>query len=165
SRQPCRVRCRQSLPCMVLDRACIRPQGRPASCPRRSRRYEARRPGLADLVPLVERALPGPFFRCAIWSDLAACTETAYARRALEGTWPPPLRTAMAEYTLVCRSNLDLYWGAARTVSPPEWPAASAGRAGGIPGGAGGYGGEGDAGRARGRAHRACQICGVCGGA
>jgi hypothetical protein len=81
----------------------------------RSRRYEVLRPTLADLAPLVERvrALPGPFFGCEIWSDLAAYTEAAYVRRALEGTWPPPLRPVVEEVTLVCRPNLDLYWGLA----------------------------------------------------
>jgi hypothetical protein len=80
-----------------------------------SRRYETLRPTLADLMPLVERvrALPGPCFGCAIWSDLAAYTEAAYVRRALEGTWPASLRPVEEEYPLVCRPNLDLYWGLA----------------------------------------------------
>ena len=81
----------------------------------RSRRYEALRPTLADLLPLVERvrALPGPFFGCEIWPDLTAHTEAAYVRRALDGTWPAPLQPIVEEYTLVCRPNLDLYWGLA----------------------------------------------------
>src|SRR5262249_30738593 len=49
----------------------------------RSRRYEALRPTLAELHPLVERvrALPGPFFGSEEWLDLAARTEPAYVRR------------------------------------------------------------------------------------
>src|SRR5262249_54916162 len=49
----------------------------------RSRRYEALRPTLAELRPLVERvrALPGPFFGSEEWLDLAARTEPAYVRR------------------------------------------------------------------------------------
>ena len=81
----------------------------------RSRRYEALRPTLGDLLPLVERvaALPGPHFGQEIWSDLAAYTEAAYVQRALDGTWPKPLVPHFEEYTLVCRPNLDLYWGLA----------------------------------------------------
>jgi hypothetical protein len=77
----------------------------------RSRRYEALRPALADLLPLVERvqALPGPHFSWKIWVDLAAHTETAYRRQALEGAWPPP-ESGEEELLLVCRPNLDLYW-------------------------------------------------------
>jgi hypothetical protein len=87
----------------------------------RSRRYEALRPTLADLLPLAERVLtlPGPHFGQEIWSDLAAYTEAAYVRRALEGAWgewgewgerPTRLESVREEYTLVCRPNLDLYW-------------------------------------------------------
>jgi hypothetical protein len=81
----------------------------------RSRRYEALRPTLADLVPLIERvrALPGPFFGCEIWSDLAAHTEAAYVRRALDGAWPAPPGPVLEEYALVCRPNLDLHLGLA----------------------------------------------------
>jgi hypothetical protein len=78
----------------------------------RSRRYEALRPVLADLLPLVEpvQALPGPHFDQAIWADLAAHTEAAYRRRALEGAWPALPETHGDELQLVCRPNLDLYW-------------------------------------------------------
>ncbi len=81
----------------------------------RSRRYEALRPTLADLLPLVERvrALPGPFFHGEEWMNLAAHTEAAYVRRALDGTWPKPPESRWEELTLVCRPNLDLYWGLA----------------------------------------------------
>jgi hypothetical protein len=78
----------------------------------RSRRYEALRPMLADLLPLVERvrALPGPHFGQAMWENLAAHTESAYCRRALEGAWPAPPEPSEEELLLVCRPNLDLYW-------------------------------------------------------
>jgi hypothetical protein len=85
----------------------------------RSRRYEALRPTLGDLLPLVERvrALPGPFFHCAEWLHLADYTEAAHVRRALEGTWPPSDSVwearAREELSLICRPNLDLYWGVA----------------------------------------------------
>lgn len=81
----------------------------------RSRRYEALRPALADLLPLVERvqALPSPTFHCAEWADLAAHTEAAHVRRALAGDWPVPSEPIWDEITLVCRPNLDLYWGLA----------------------------------------------------
>jgi hypothetical protein len=67
---------------------------------------------LADLLPLVEpvRALPGPHFSWAVWEDLAAHTEAAYHRRALDGTWPAPPGPSVQEVQLVCRPNLDLYW-------------------------------------------------------
>jgi hypothetical protein len=80
----------------------------------RSRRYEALRPTLADLLPLVERvrALPGPFFHCEVWLDLAAHTEAACVRQALDGVWPTP-ESVSDELFLVCRPNLDLYWGVA----------------------------------------------------
>jgi hypothetical protein len=79
----------------------------------RSRRYEALRPALADLVPLVERvrALPGPHFGQEEWDDLAAHTEAAYRRRALDGAWPAPPELGRDELQLICRPNLDLYWG------------------------------------------------------
>jgi hypothetical protein len=78
-----------------------------------SRRYEALRPTLAELLPLVERvqALPGPFFHCEEWLNLADYTEAAHVRRALEGAWPPP-DPVRDELSLVCRPNLDLFWGA-----------------------------------------------------
>ncbi len=81
----------------------------------RSRRYEAQRPTLADLVPLVERvrALPGPFFHCEEWLNLAAYTEAAHVRRALEGAWPTPSEPIWDGLDLICRPNLDLYWGVA----------------------------------------------------
>jgi hypothetical protein len=84
----------------------------------RSRRYEALRPTLAELLPLSERVqtLPGPHFDQAIWSDLAAHTEAAYVERALDGRWgvePAPSASTVEELTLVCRPNLDLYWGLA----------------------------------------------------
>lgn len=81
----------------------------------RGRRYEALRPALADLVPLVEwvRSLPGPCFHRAVWADLAAHTEAAYVRRALEGAWPASSEPRAEEIDLVCRPNLDLYWGTA----------------------------------------------------
>jgi hypothetical protein len=81
----------------------------------RSRRYEALRPTLADLVPLVERvrALPGPFFHCEVWTHLADYTEAAHVRRALGGAWPEPSDPVPEELRLVCRPNLDLYWGEA----------------------------------------------------
>jgi hypothetical protein len=79
----------------------------------RSRRYETLRPTLADLLPLVERvqALPGPFFHCNEWLNLADYTEAAHVRRALEAAWPPP-DPVREELSLVCRPNLDLFWGA-----------------------------------------------------
>jgi hypothetical protein len=78
----------------------------------RSRRYEALRPALADLLPLAERvqALPGPRFGCAVWADLAAHTEAAYRRRALDGAWPALPEPHGDELQLVCRPTLDLYW-------------------------------------------------------
>jgi hypothetical protein len=78
----------------------------------RSRRYEALRPALGDLLPLVERvqALPGPRFSCKLWADLAAHTEAAYVRRALDGAWPAPPESFGDELQLVCRPNLDFYW-------------------------------------------------------
>jgi hypothetical protein len=85
----------------------------------RSRRYEALRPTLADLLPLVERvrALPGPFFHCEEWTHLADYTEAAHVRRALDGAWPPSdlvrEEVVREELDLVCRPNLDLYWGTA----------------------------------------------------
>jgi hypothetical protein len=81
----------------------------------RSRRYEALRPTLDDLLPLLERvrALPGPFFHCDEWLDLSAHTEATYVRRALEGTWPESSMPAWEGLYLVCRPNLDLYWGMA----------------------------------------------------
>lgn len=56
----------------------------------RSRRYEALRPRLEHLLPLVERvcALPGPCFHHDEWLDLAAHTDAAYVRQALSGAWP-----------------------------------------------------------------------------
>jgi hypothetical protein len=79
----------------------------------RSRRYEALRPALADLLPLAERvlALPGPHFDQAIWADLAAFTEAAWAQQALDGAWPAPQGSIGEELQLICRPNLDLYWG------------------------------------------------------
>jgi len=81
----------------------------------RSRRYEALRPTLADLTPLVERVqgLPGPFFHDEQWLNLDACTERAYVRQALEESWPSPVEPALGGLYLVCRPNLDLYWGVA----------------------------------------------------
>jgi len=81
----------------------------------RSRRYEVLRPTLSDLLPLVERvqALPGPFFHCEEWLGLDAHTEAAYVQRALEGAWPAPSMPAWEGLYLVCRPNLDLYWGMA----------------------------------------------------
>jgi hypothetical protein len=81
----------------------------------RSRRYEALRPTLADLRPLVERvrALPGPFFHCDEWLNLAARTEAAYVQRALDGAWPVSPESRWDGLYLVCRPNLDLYWGVA----------------------------------------------------
>jgi hypothetical protein len=78
----------------------------------RSRRYEALRPTLDDLLPLVEpvQALPGPRFGWAVWADLAAHTEAAYRRRALDGAWPAPPESFGDELQLVCRPDLDLYW-------------------------------------------------------
>jgi hypothetical protein len=78
----------------------------------RSRRYEALRPALTDLLPLVELvgALPGPHFGWAVWADLAAHTEAAYRRRALDGAWQAPPESFGDELQLVCRPNLDLYW-------------------------------------------------------
>jgi hypothetical protein len=78
----------------------------------RSRRYEALRPALADLVPLVDRvqALPGPCFGEDEWADLAGHTEAAYRCRALEGRWQEPSGPGWEELQLVCRPNLDLYW-------------------------------------------------------
>jgi hypothetical protein len=79
----------------------------------RSRRYELLRPTLDDLAPLVEgiQALPGPFFHCEEWLHLADFTEAAHVRRAVEGTWPPA-DPAREELSLVCRPDLDLFWGA-----------------------------------------------------
>jgi hypothetical protein len=78
----------------------------------RSRRYETLRPTVDDLSPLVEkvRALPRPFFHGEQWMNLAAHTEAAHVRRALDGAWPllEPVWDALA---LVCRPNLDLYCG------------------------------------------------------
>jgi hypothetical protein len=81
----------------------------------RSRRYEALRPTYADLAPLVERVqrLPGPFFHCEEWLHLDACTEEGYVRQALEQAWSSPVEPAWEELYLVCRPNLDLYWGVA----------------------------------------------------
>jgi hypothetical protein len=81
----------------------------------RSRRYEALRPTRQDLLPLVERvrSLPGPFFHCEEWLDLAAHTEAAYVRRALDGEWPAATAPVWEGLYLVCRPNLDLYWGVA----------------------------------------------------
>jgi hypothetical protein len=79
----------------------------------RSRRYEALRPALADLAPLVARirALPGPFFHCENWLNLPAYTEAAHVRRALANAWPS--EAVRDELTLVCRPNLDVHWGTA----------------------------------------------------
>jgi hypothetical protein len=81
----------------------------------RSRRYEELRPRLEQLLPLVEpiHALPGPTFHCAEWENLAEHTEAAYVRQALSGAWPEPLESHDGEHSLVCRPNLDLYWGTA----------------------------------------------------
>jgi hypothetical protein len=81
----------------------------------RSRRYEALRPTLADLEPLLEHVqqLPGPFFHDEQWLNLDACTESAYMRQALDGAWPLPVEPAWDGLYLVCRPNLDLYWGVA----------------------------------------------------
>jgi hypothetical protein len=81
----------------------------------RSRRFEALRPTLVDLLPLVERiqALPGPFFHCEEWLNLSDYTEAAHVRRALTGAWPPP-DPVRDELSLVCRPNLDLFWGVPR---------------------------------------------------
>src|SRR5262249_45876886 len=81
----------------------------------RSRRYETLRPTLTDLQPLVERvrALPGPFFHAEEWANVAAYTEAAHVRRALEGVWPAPVEPIWEGLYLVCRPNLDLYWGMA----------------------------------------------------
>jgi MoaA/NifB/PqqE/SkfB family radical SAM enzyme len=78
----------------------------------RSRRYEALRPSLTDLLPLVERvqALPGPWFQQEAWEQLAAHTEAAHRRRALDRTWSAPPEPHGDELQLVCRPNLDLYW-------------------------------------------------------
>src|SRR5262249_33277942 len=81
----------------------------------RSRRYEALRPTLAELRPLVERvrALPGPFFQCEEWVNLSAGTVAAYVRRALDEAWPLSPESRWDGLYLVCRPNLDLYWGVA----------------------------------------------------
>jgi MoaA/NifB/PqqE/SkfB family radical SAM enzyme len=81
----------------------------------RSRRYEAQRPTLADLEPLLERVqeLPGPFFHDEQWRHLDACTERSYVRQALEKSWPSSMKPAWEGLYLVCRPNLDLYWGVA----------------------------------------------------
>jgi hypothetical protein len=81
----------------------------------RSRRYEALRPSSADLLPLVERVqrLPGPFFHCEEWLHLDACTEEGHVRQALEQAWSSPVEPAWDGLYLVCRANLDLYWGVA----------------------------------------------------
>jgi hypothetical protein len=81
----------------------------------RSRRYEALRPRLEHLVPLVGRihALPGPTFHCAEWENLTEHTEAAYVRQALSGAWPELSESREGELSLVCRPNLDLYWGTA----------------------------------------------------
>jgi hypothetical protein len=78
----------------------------------RSRRYEALRPTLDDLLPLVERvqALPGPHFDQATWADLAAHTEAAWVQQALDWAWSAPPEPGEEELQLVCRPNLDLYW-------------------------------------------------------
>jgi hypothetical protein len=80
----------------------------------RSRHYGALRPTRDDLLPLVERmqALPGPFFHRDQWLHLADHTEAAYVHRALAATWPPTA-AVQEELALVCRPNLDLYWGVA----------------------------------------------------
>jgi hypothetical protein len=81
----------------------------------RSRRYEALRPTLDDLLPLVERvqALPGPFFHCEEWLNLPDYTEGAHVRRALDEAWPAPYEPVWEGLDLVCRPNLDLYRGVA----------------------------------------------------
>jgi hypothetical protein len=81
----------------------------------RSRRYEVLRPVLAELLSLVEpvRALPGPCFGQAEWADLAAHTEAAHVRQALDGVWPAPPEPPLEELARVCRPNLDLHWGLA----------------------------------------------------
>lgn len=81
----------------------------------RSRRYEALRPTLDDLLPLVGhvQALPGPFFHCEEWLHLPDYTEGAHVRRALDGVWPAPLEPVWEGLDLVCRPNLDLYRGVA----------------------------------------------------
>jgi hypothetical protein len=81
----------------------------------RSRRYEALRPTLADLEPLLERVqkLPGPFFHNERWLHLDARTERSYVRQALEGAWRSPVEPAWEGLYLVCRPNFDLYWGVA----------------------------------------------------
>jgi hypothetical protein len=80
----------------------------------RSRRYETSRPTLNDLLPLVERvqALPGPFFHREEWLHLIDHAEAAYVQRALAREWPPN-DAVPAELSLVCRPNLDVYWGVA----------------------------------------------------
>jgi hypothetical protein len=45
-----------------------------------------------------------------MWADLAAHTEAAYRRRALDGAWPAPPEPGEEELLLVCRPNLDIYW-------------------------------------------------------
>src|SRR5262249_60661899 len=37
----------------------------------------------------------------------------AHVRRALEGVWPAPVEPIWEGLYLVCRPNLDLYWGMA----------------------------------------------------
>jgi hypothetical protein len=77
----------------------------------RGRRYEAIRPELHDLLPLVERVRAlSPFSRDQ-WSNLEAHTETAYVREALAGEWQAHPRYVGDVRNLVCRPNLDVYSG------------------------------------------------------
>jgi hypothetical protein len=53
------------------------------------------------------------FFHCEEWLNLSDYTEAAHVRQALTGVWPPP-DPGRDELSLVCRPNLDLFWGAPR---------------------------------------------------
>ena len=70
---------------------------------------------LVDLEPLLERVrkLPGPFFHDEQWLHLDAYTERSYVRQVLDGPWPSPVEPIWDGLYLVCRPNLDLYWGVA----------------------------------------------------
>jgi hypothetical protein len=76
----------------------------------RGRRYEALRPQLDELLPLVPRVLDatGPNEE---WNDLASFTEAAWIRRALADEWPHEPRSGLPGHHLVCRTNLDLFTG------------------------------------------------------
>jgi MoaA/NifB/PqqE/SkfB family radical SAM enzyme len=83
----------------------------------RLRHAEDHRPELEDLLPLADSIAASSKFDSDMWRDLEAYTESAYVRKALDGREGDPPRWTFREGgkspDIVCRPNMDVYWGKA----------------------------------------------------